>query len=67
MRIPQIDKLPDVAQRAEWARLLEVDYTTLARAENRGDIKGYRPTGRAVIYTKETILQWLGVQPVQNP
>ena len=64
MRIPHIEKLPDLAQRAEWARLLQCDYTTLARAEARGDIKGSRPTGRSVIYTKTEILEWLGVEEV---
>jgi len=61
MRIPQIEKLPDLAQRSEWARQLECNYTTLARAEANGLIKGHRPTGRAVVYTKETILHWLGL------
>ena len=63
MRIPSIDKLPDLAQRAEWARLLEVDYSTLYRAEARGEIKGARPTGRAVVYSKDSILKWLGFEP----
>ena len=59
MKIPRIETLPDLAQRAEWARILETDYTTLARAEQRGDIHGHRPTGRSVLYTKETILGWI--------
>jgi len=59
MRIPQLNLLPDVAQRAEWARILEMNYTTLARAEERGEITGHRPTGRSVVYTKETILGWI--------
>jgi predicted DNA-binding transcriptional regulator AlpA len=61
MRIPQIDKLPDLAQRSEWARLLEINPTTLYRAEKRGDLTGSRPTGRSVVYTKAEILRWLGV------
>jgi len=59
MRIPNLTELPDVAQRREWARLLGCDYTTLVRAEERGDIRGYRPTNRSVVYTKETILSWV--------
>jgi hypothetical protein len=62
MRIPKIDSLPDLAQRAEWARLLECDMTTLYRAEKSGDLKGFKPTGRAVVYTKKAILSWLGLE-----
>jgi hypothetical protein len=61
MRIPRLDSLPDLAQRTEWARLLETNYSTLVRAEGRGDIKGQRPTGRTVMYSKQTILEWLGI------
>jgi hypothetical protein len=62
MRIPSIDKLPDVAQRSEWARLLEVDNSTLYRAEQAGDLKGFKPSGRSVIYRKTDILKWIGIE-----
>jgi hypothetical protein len=62
MRIPKIDALPDLAQRAEWARRLECDYTTLYRAEKSGALKGSKPTGRAVLYTKKAIMTWLGLE-----
>jgi hypothetical protein len=65
MRIPHIYDLPDLAQRAEWARLLECDMTTLYRAEKSGDLKGSKPTGRAVVYTKKAILAWLGLELVE--
>jgi hypothetical protein len=29
----------------------------------RGVLKASRPNGRAVIYTKAAILEWLGVKP----
>jgi hypothetical protein len=56
--------LPDLAQRAEWARLLTCDATTLYRAERSGDLKGLKPTGRAVVYTKKAILAWLGLETI---
>ncbi len=61
MRIPKIDNLPDVAQRAEWARLLECDASTLYRAEMAQQLKGSKPGGRIVIYSKRDILRWLGI------
>jgi hypothetical protein len=61
MRISKISSLPDAAQRAEWARLLRVDQTTLYRAEMRGDLKGCRGRNGAAIYRKEQILDWLGL------
>jgi hypothetical protein len=65
MRIPKIENLPDLAQRAEWARLLKCDNTTLYRAEKSGDLKGSKPTGRAVVYLKKDILRWLGIEMVK--
>jgi hypothetical protein len=62
MRIPSITTLPDVAQRAEWARLLEMDASTLYRAEMAGQLKGSKPGGRSVIYTKRAILRWLEIE-----
>ena len=62
MRIPRLDSLPDIAQRSEWAKLLEVDHSTLYRAEMRGDLEGFRPTGRSVVYTKDAILSWIGIK-----
>jgi hypothetical protein len=64
MRIPKIDNLPDLAQRAEWARLLQCDATTLYRAEKGGDLKGFKATGKAVLYTKDAVLTWLGLEGV---
>jgi hypothetical protein len=64
MRIPHFDSLPDLAQRAEWARLIKCDPTTLYRAEKAGDLKGSKPTGRAVLYSKQAIFDWLGLEAV---
>jgi hypothetical protein len=61
MRIPKLSDLPDLAQRAEWARRLQCDHTTLYRAEMRGDLKGYRGRNGAAIYSKKQILDWLGL------
>jgi hypothetical protein len=62
MRIPRIDSLPDVAQRAEWARLLRVDASTLYRADMAGQLRGSKPGGRIVLYSKKAILRWLGIE-----
>ena len=63
MRILSITKLPDVAQRAEWARLLEMDASTLYRAEMAGQLKGSKPGGRSADSdTKRAILRWLEIE-----
>jgi hypothetical protein len=62
MNIENLDALPDIATRTRWARLIEVDQSTLWRAEARGALKGTRTKSGGAIHTKAQILDWLGVQ-----
>jgi hypothetical protein len=61
MRIPPIENFPENDQRAGWARFLEIDSSTLFRAEARGELRGIRTKTGRVIYTKAAILDWLNL------
>ena len=72
MHIPNLDSLPEAGTRATWARLLEINPTTLWRAERKADLKGQRAANGSVIYTKRSILEWLGFtfeppKPLKRP
>ena len=52
---------PDVASRAVWSHLLNVDVTTLYRAQKNGKLKAtVSPTGR-ILYRQEDIAGWIGL------
>ena len=61
LNIENLNQLPDVASRAGWAAEIEVNQTTLWRAENKGQLKGTRTKSGGVIHTKAQILEWLGL------
>jgi predicted site-specific integrase-resolvase len=61
MKIPEINSLPGATSRAKWARILEINQSTLWRAEQRGLLEGLRTKSGGVIYTKEAILEWVGM------
>ena len=62
MRITRFDLLPDAAQRADWARILDCDQSTIYRADLNGRLKSSKPGGRITIYAKREILRWLGLE-----
>jgi predicted site-specific integrase-resolvase len=53
-----------VAQRSEWARILDCDASSLYRAERAGLLIAAKTKGGKVLYTKESILEWLGLEQV---
>jgi hypothetical protein len=61
MLISDISKLPDATHRSRWAELLDLDETTLYRAERNGELKRVSNKHQAV-YTKKAILRWLGLE-----
>jgi hypothetical protein len=65
MRIPKADDLPDAAQRSEWSGVLQCDQATLYRAEKAGLIQATKSKSGAIWYTKEAILEWLGLELVE--
>jgi hypothetical protein len=67
MRIPPSDNLPAVAQRAEWARLLNCAASSLYRAEKQGLLSPARTKGGRILYTKDSILEWLGLEEMVAP
>jgi hypothetical protein len=62
MHIGKISDWPDAAQRIVWAKILEINPSTLYRADKDNRLCGSRPGGRTVVYTKKAILQWLGIE-----
>ena len=62
MHIGKISDWPDAAQRIVWAKILEINPSTLYRADKDRRLKGSRPGGRTVIYTKAAIAKWLGIE-----
>ena len=64
MRIPPFETFPGVEQRAGWSKFLDVDASTLYRAEARGELTGTRTRTGRVLYTKEAILAWLNCEPL---
>ena len=67
MRIPTLENLPSAAQRAEWARILGCNASSLYRAEKLGLLAAVKTKGGRVMYTKETVLEWLGLEQVTLP
>jgi hypothetical protein len=65
MRIPRAEDLPDAAQRSSWAEILECDQATLYRAEKAGLIGATKGKSGGVWYTKEAILDWLGLELIE--
>jgi hypothetical protein len=66
MRISDFSKFPEMANRIEWARLLEVSTMTLVRAEKSQRLKSYRPNSHCVMYRRQDIMEYLGVEEVEN-
>ena len=60
MNILDIDSLPAIAQEVTWSKLLDCDRITLYRARKKRLLKGSK-VNKAVVYTKEEILSYLGV------
>ena len=60
-RTSDFSDLPDVDTQSEWARLLGIRPSVLARAEHKGKLSGSRPkNARTVFYSKSEILRWIG-------
>jgi hypothetical protein len=62
MHIGKISDWPDAAQRIVWAKILEINPSTLYRADKNGLLRGSSPGGRTIVYTKKAILKWLGIE-----
>ena len=61
MRIPSIEDLPAATTRAEWARELQCNQSTLFRAESQKKLERVNPGSAHAIYTRASILEWLGL------
>ena len=61
MRIPALESFPEIGQRAEWCRLLQIDQSTLFRAQQRGEIASIKTRTGRVLYTKAAVLAWLNL------
>jgi predicted site-specific integrase-resolvase len=59
MTIKDIDSLPQVGTRADYAWHLGVSTKTLQRAERRGEIRSLRPNSKTVLYRRIDILRML--------
>ena len=67
MNIKNIDELPEVASRARWASIIEVNQSTLWRAEHAGQLKGSKTKSGGIVYRRRDILEWLGInEPVDS-
>jgi hypothetical protein len=61
MKIPDLKELPNATHGAEWARLIQCDPGTIARAYAAGHLERAKAAGRRALYTKKAILRWLGL------
>ena len=61
MRIPSIEDLPAATTRAGWARELQINQSTLFRAEKQKKLARVNPRSARAIYTRASILAWIGL------
>jgi hypothetical protein len=62
MKIPSLEDLPRVAQGSEWARKLNSYPSTITRAYQSGALKGSKIGRRTVLFSREDIFEWLGLE-----
>ena len=67
MKIPNLADLPEVAQGSEWARALQSYPSTITRAYQSGKLHGSKIGRRTVLFAKNDILEWLGLQVFVDP
>jgi hypothetical protein len=53
------DKLPKIATRSEWSRLIGVTIKKLVYEESKGRLKNRQNMGYAAMFLREDILEWL--------
>ena len=65
IRIPRLEDMPVAAQRADWAKILNCDESTLWRSQKTGLLVGTKGRTGQVLYTRDAILAWLGLEIVE--
>jgi hypothetical protein len=67
MKIPPIESLPGHAGPTDWARLIHCDPVTIWRADTvYKKLKRVNPGSPKPLYSRESVLEWLGVPQVSN-
>ena len=62
MKIPPIETLPGHAGPTTWAEIIDVDPVTIWRADAvHGKLERVNPGSPKPLYSRESILRWLGV------
>ena len=67
MKIPRLSELPEVGQGSEWARKLHSYPSTITRAFQTGKLRGSKVGRRTVLFTREDIFAWLGLEVLVEP
>ncbi len=67
MKIPSLAELPEVGQGSEWARRLHAPPSTITRAFQNGKLRGSKIGRRTVLFTREDIFAWLGLEVRPEP